>query len=63
MERKSKRFLCGDRKQLGRSHYMLQYGVIKPQKMFSMAVPLEELEQALEELKTNKDLIKDICLP
>ena len=42
---------------------LLQYGVIRPQKMFSMAVPLAELEQALEELKTNKDLIKVFVCP
>ncbi|MCU6762795.1 Sorbitol dehydrogenase [uncultured Roseburia sp.] len=42
---------------------LLRYGVIKPQKMFSMAVPLAELQQALEELKTNKDLIKVFVCP
>lgn len=42
---------------------LLQYGVIKPQKMFSMAVPLEELPDALEELKNNKGLIKVFVCP
>ena len=42
---------------------LLQYGVVKPQPMFSMAVPLSELEQALEELKTNKDLTKVFVCP
>ena len=42
---------------------LLQYGVVKPQPMFSMAVPLSELETALEELKTNKDLTKVFVCP
>lgn len=42
---------------------LLQYGVIKPQKMFSMAVPLSELPKALEELKNNKDLVKVFVCP
>ena len=42
---------------------LLQYGVVKPQPMFSMAVPLSELETALEELKTNKDLTKGFVCP
>lgn len=42
---------------------LLQYGVVKPQPMFSMAVPLSELETALEELKTNKDLTKVFACP
>lgn len=42
---------------------LLQYGVVKPQKMFSMAVPLSELEQALSELKTNRNLIKVFVCP
>lgn len=42
---------------------LLQYGVVKPQPMFSMAVPLPELETALEELKTNKDLTKVFVCP
>jgi threonine dehydrogenase-like Zn-dependent dehydrogenase len=37
---------------------LLAHGRIKPEKMFSMVVPLEELESALNELKTNPDLIK-----
>ena len=42
---------------------LLQYGVVKPQPMFSMAVPLSELATALEELKTNKDLTKVFVCP
>lgn len=42
---------------------LLQYGVVKPQPMFSMAVPLSELGQALEELKTNKNLTKVFVCP
>ncbi|HOJ79557.1 MAG TPA: alcohol dehydrogenase catalytic domain-containing protein [Clostridiales bacterium] len=37
---------------------LLKYKRIDPTPMFSMIVPLEELEQALHELRTNKDLIK-----
>ena len=37
---------------------LLAYGHIKPQSMFSMIVPLEELESALKELRTNPNLIK-----
>ncbi|NLK87094.1 MAG: alcohol dehydrogenase catalytic domain-containing protein [Clostridiaceae bacterium] len=37
---------------------LLKYKRIDPSSMFSMIVPLEELEQALNELRTNKDLIK-----
>lgn len=42
---------------------LLQYGVVQPQKMFSMAVPLAELEQALGELKTNRNLTKVFVCP
>lgn len=42
---------------------LLQYGIVKPQKMFSMAVPLSELPLALEELKTNKELVKVFVCP
>lgn len=42
---------------------LLQYGVVQPQKMFSMAVPLSELRVALEELKTNNNLIKVFVCP
>lgn len=42
---------------------LLQYEIIKPQKMFSMAVPLSELQDALAELKTNKDLVKVFVCP
>ena len=37
---------------------LLKYKRVDPSVMFSMIVPLEELEQALNELHTNKDLIK-----
>jgi len=37
---------------------LLEYGRIKPKRMFSMEVPLEELQSALEELRTNNKLIK-----
>jgi threonine dehydrogenase-like Zn-dependent dehydrogenase len=37
---------------------MLTYGHIKPQPLFSMIVPLEELEGALNELRTDPDLFK-----
>ena len=42
---------------------MLEYGIIKPQKMFSMAIPLEELPQMMEEFKTRRDLIKVFVVP
>lgn len=37
---------------------LISHGRIVPNKMFSMIVPLEELESALNELKTNPNLIK-----
>jgi len=37
---------------------LIQYGRIKPELMFSMKVPLEELEAALHELRTNPNLSK-----
>ncbi len=37
---------------------LLANGHIKPQPLFSMIVPLEELEAALRELRTNPDLFK-----
>ena len=42
---------------------LLEYGIIKPQKMFSMAIPLEELPQMMEEFKTRRDLIKVFVVP
>ncbi len=42
---------------------LIQYGRIKPEAMFSMIVPLEELEDALKELKVNRDLIKVFVSP
>ena len=37
---------------------LLAYGHIKPQPLFSMIVPVEELEAALRELRTNPNLFK-----
>lgn len=37
---------------------LLQYGRINPESLFSMIVPLEELEDALKELQENPDLTK-----
>jgi threonine dehydrogenase-like Zn-dependent dehydrogenase len=37
---------------------LLANGHIKPESMYSMIVPLEELESALKELRSNPDLIK-----
>jgi len=37
---------------------LLAYGHIKPQPLFSLIVPLEELEAALNELRTNPNLTK-----
>jgi L-iditol 2-dehydrogenase len=37
---------------------LLQYGRIDPSPLFSMVVPLEELEKALHELQENRDLFK-----
>jgi threonine dehydrogenase-like Zn-dependent dehydrogenase len=37
---------------------LLAYGHVKPQSMFSMIVPLEELESALNQLRTDQNLIK-----
>jgi threonine dehydrogenase-like Zn-dependent dehydrogenase len=37
---------------------LMEHGRIVPRHMFSMIVPLEELEAALKEIRTNPDLIK-----
>ena len=42
---------------------LLQYGRIKPAPLFSMVVPLEELEQALYEIQTNQDITKVFVSP
>jgi len=42
---------------------LLKYGIIKPQPMFSVAVPLAELETALREIRENKRLIKVFVCP
>lgn len=47
----------------GEAITLLKYGIIKPQKMFSMAVPLSELEDALKELRKDSNLIKVFVCP
>lgn len=47
----------------GEAITLLQYGVIKPQGMFSMAVPLSDLEWALHELRKDPDLVKVFVCP
>jgi threonine dehydrogenase-like Zn-dependent dehydrogenase len=42
---------------------LIEHGRIDPEPMFSMVVPLEELESALNELRTNPDLIKVFVSP
>jgi L-iditol 2-dehydrogenase len=42
---------------------LLEYGIIKPQRLFSLAVPLSELEDALKELRENKSLVKVFVVP
>ena len=42
---------------------LLEYGRIVPDKMFSMAIPLEELESALHEIQENKDIMKVFVCP
>jgi 2-desacetyl-2-hydroxyethyl bacteriochlorophyllide A dehydrogenase len=42
---------------------LIEHGRIDPKPMFSMVVPLEDLEWALKELRTNKDLIKVFVSP
>jgi threonine dehydrogenase-like Zn-dependent dehydrogenase len=42
---------------------LLQYGMIDPTPMISMIVPLEELEDALKELRENQKLIKVLVSP
>ncbi len=42
---------------------LIEHGRIDPRPMFSMVVPLEELEWALKELRTNKELIKVFVSP
>jgi len=37
---------------------LLRYGRIRPESLFSMVVPLEDLQQALEQLRTDKSLFK-----
>jgi threonine dehydrogenase-like Zn-dependent dehydrogenase len=37
---------------------LVEHGRIVPKRMFSMLVPLEELEAAMKELRSNPDLIK-----
>lgn len=48
----------------GEAITLLKYGVVKPQPMFSMAVPLAELEDALKELRDKKNnLVKVFVCP
>ena len=42
---------------------LLSHGILKPQKMFSMAIPLSEVPQMMEEFKTRPDLIKVFVVP
>jgi len=42
---------------------LLQYRRIEPDPLFSMVVPLEELEQALHEIQTNQDITKVFVSP
>jgi threonine dehydrogenase-like Zn-dependent dehydrogenase len=42
---------------------MLRYGRIDPRPLFSMVVPVEELEDALKELRERRDLIKVFVSP
>lgn len=42
---------------------LIEHGRIDPKPMFSMVVPLEDLEWALKELRTNKELIKVFVSP
>ena len=42
---------------------LLQYGRVDPSPLFSMIVPLEELEPALKELRENKNLTKVFVSP
>lgn len=42
---------------------LLEYGRIDPTPLISMVVPLEELEDALHELRTNKQLVKVLVSP
>lgn len=42
---------------------LIEHGRIDPKPMFSMVVPLEELEKALKELRSNPDLIKVFVSP
>lgn len=42
---------------------LLQYGRIDPTPLISMIVPLEETEQALHELRQNKNLVKVLVSP
>jgi threonine dehydrogenase-like Zn-dependent dehydrogenase len=42
---------------------LLRYGRVKPLPLLSMAVPLEDLENALKEIQSNKKLVKVIVSP
>lgn len=47
----------------GEAIKLLQYKRIKPQPMFSLAVPLKDLEWALHELRRDPDLVKVFVVP
>jgi threonine dehydrogenase-like Zn-dependent dehydrogenase len=42
---------------------LLKYGIIDPKPMFSMAVPLSELETALKEIREKQNLVKVFVCP
>ena len=42
---------------------LLKYGIIDPKPMFSMAVPLAELETALKEIREQNNLVKVFVCP
>ncbi len=47
----------------GEAITLLKYGIIDPKPMFSMAVPLSELESALKEIREQKNLVKVFVCP
>jgi threonine dehydrogenase-like Zn-dependent dehydrogenase len=47
----------------GEAITLLKYGIIDPKPMFSMAVPLAELETALKEIREQNKLVKVFVCP
>jgi L-iditol 2-dehydrogenase len=47
----------------GEAITLLKYGIIDPKPMFSMAVPLAELEIALKEIRERNNLVKVFVCP